>query len=281
MQLCHQNHDIWSNNSENLTELLSRTTHLGIGAHPDDLEIMAYPGIAECYLSAEKWFTGITVTDGAGSARTGPYARFTDTEMVGIRREEQRKAAQLGNYAAQFQLGYSSSEVKSTRRADVVADIEGILSLALPETVFIHQPADKHDTHIAVFHASLHALRALPEANRPKRVLGCEVWRNLDWLADKDKVVLNTSPHPNLAAALIGLFDSQIVGGKRYDLAVPGRWRANATYFDSHQTDDSEFASYAIDLTELIFSEADPAEWMAKHLDTFRQDVIERVSKFG
>ena len=35
-------------------------------------------------------------------------------------------------------------------------------------------------------------------------------------------------------AALIGVFDSQIAGGKRHDLAVLGRRRANATYNASH-----------------------------------------------
>ena len=43
---------------------LPRTTHLGIGAHHDDLEIMAAHGILECFASAERWFTGVVVTDG-------------------------------------------------------------------------------------------------------------------------------------------------------------------------------------------------------------------------
>ena len=42
---------------------LSRTTHLGIAAHQDDLEIMAYHGILECFGQPDKHFTGVTVTD--------------------------------------------------------------------------------------------------------------------------------------------------------------------------------------------------------------------------
>jgi hypothetical protein len=61
-------------------------------------------------------------------------------------------------------------------------------------------------------------------------VLGCEVWRNLDWLLDEDKQGLPVDDRPNLAAALSGVFDSQISGGKRYDLAVQGRRLANATF---------------------------------------------------
>ena len=41
-----------------LSTALARTTHLGIGAHPDDLEIMACHGILECYRNNDRWFTG-------------------------------------------------------------------------------------------------------------------------------------------------------------------------------------------------------------------------------
>ncbi len=69
--------------------------------------------------------------------------------------------------------------------------------------------------------------------NVPQRLVGCEVWRALDWMVDSDKVMMNLSAHENLQFALLGVFDSQIAGGKRYDLASMGRRRANATYFES------------------------------------------------
>ena len=56
--------------SESVESALERTTHMGIGAHPDDLEIMAYHGILECFMDNRKWFLGITVTNGAGSPAT-------------------------------------------------------------------------------------------------------------------------------------------------------------------------------------------------------------------
>ncbi len=59
---------------------------------------------------------------------------------------------------------------------------------------------------------------------------GCEVWRDLDWLNDDEKVLLDCSQHQNIARALSSVFDSQIIGGKRYDLAVEGRRAANATF---------------------------------------------------
>src|SRR4051812_7596450 len=81
---------------------LGRTTHLCIAAHQDDIEIMAYAGIAECHERADKHFTGVVITNGAGSSRTGRYAAFTDAGMQAARREEQRRAATLGGYNLQL-----------------------------------------------------------------------------------------------------------------------------------------------------------------------------------
>ena len=46
---------------------LTRTTHMGVGAHQDDLEIMSYAGILECFQDIDLWYTGVVVTNGAGS----------------------------------------------------------------------------------------------------------------------------------------------------------------------------------------------------------------------
>src|SRR5215468_6110003 len=86
---------------------LSRTTHLCISAHQDDIEIMAYHGIAECFGQKEHWFTGVVVTNGAGSPRSGIYGSYSDQEMQKVRLVEQRKAAFVGEYACQLQLGFS------------------------------------------------------------------------------------------------------------------------------------------------------------------------------
>src|ERR1051326_4403890 len=99
---------------------LARTTHLSISAHQDDIEIMAYHGIAECFGQQDKWFTGVVVTNGAGSPRSGIYGRYTDTEMQRVRLVEQRKAAYVGDYACQIQLGYSSAAVKDANSNAVV-----------------------------------------------------------------------------------------------------------------------------------------------------------------
>src|SRR5512138_2101994 len=81
-------------------EALARTTHMAIGAHQDDLEIMALEGILAGFGSADRWFLGVVVTNGAGSARDDLYANYTDDEMRAVRRREQKKAAVVGEYAA-------------------------------------------------------------------------------------------------------------------------------------------------------------------------------------
>ena len=48
-------------------DAINRTTHLGIGAHQDDLEFMAFHGILACYDCTDRWFGGVTITDGRGS----------------------------------------------------------------------------------------------------------------------------------------------------------------------------------------------------------------------
>jgi hypothetical protein len=77
---------------------LRRITHLGLGAHQDDLEFMAFHGILNCYRKPDHWFGGVTCTNGAGSARTGRYASYTDEQMQSVRVEEQDAAAVVGGY---------------------------------------------------------------------------------------------------------------------------------------------------------------------------------------
>jgi LmbE family N-acetylglucosaminyl deacetylase len=259
---------------------LAKVTHLGVGAHQDDLEFMAFHGIMQCFHSRTEHFGGVTCTNGAGSSRTGAYREYTDAEMQDVRREEQRQAAIVGRYAVMVQLDHPSSVVKSATDVRLREDLSEILTHCRPRIVYTHNPADKHDTHLGVMVALIEALRGLPDGERPAAVHGCEVWRNLDWMNDADKVIQNVSGHENLAAALGGIFDSQIAGGKRYDLAVPGRRRANATFFDSHATDDATEVALAMDLTPLVQDgTVDILDWTLAHVERFAADVRQRLGK--
>jgi len=258
-----------------LPEALSRVTHLGIGAHQDDLEFMAFHGIVECFEREELWFGGVTCTDGVSSARTGAYTDVTDPEMGRIRSKEQNDAATIGKYGAMMQLGYSSAVIKDPENNCMKEDLLGLLKVTRPDVVYTHNPADKHDTHISVVMATLQAIRDMPAEHRPGKVIGCEVWRDLDWLPDDEKVVMDVSGYGELATILNGVFKSQIAGGKRYDLAIRGRRAANATFWDPHTSDESEQLIFGMDLTPVISDSAsDITQYVEELIQKFREDVL-------
>ncbi|MBE0683481.1 MAG: PIG-L family deacetylase [Anaerolineales bacterium] len=263
-------------------EALARTTHLCIAAHQDDIEIMSAQPIIECFQQKDKWFTGVVVTDGRGSPRDDLYKEYSDDEMRLVRFKEQRKAAYVGEYSAQVMLDIPSKIIKNVSRNEPVEDLVALFRATKPRVVYTHNLADKHDTHVGVALRAIAALRKLDQAERPERVVGCEVWRALDWMVDPDKVLMNVSDHENLQFALLGVFDSQIAGGKRYDLASMGRRRANATYFESHGVDATTGLSYAMDMTPLMNDAGkNPAQFTQEFIQRFAQDVNERIGRMS
>jgi len=259
---------------------LARTTHIAIAAHQDDIEILAAAPILECFQQPDRWFSGVVVSDGRGSPRSGLYANYSDEEMRLVRFKEQRKAALIGEYAAQVLLDYPSKAIKDSANPKPVEDLVALLQLTRPAYVYTHNLADKHDTHVAVALRVITAIRSLPPELRPARLFGGEVWRNLDWLLDQDKINMDTSEHENLQLALIGVFDSQIAGGKRYDLATLGRRAANATFFDSHATDSATQLIFGLDLTPLVTDETkDIVGYVCDLIEQFNSDVRHKLGK--
>jgi len=278
MRFRHEKHDVFVPDQSDPLSALQRVTHLGIVSHQDDLEIAAYHGITECFHSKDKWFGGVVVTNGSGSPRKGPYADYTDEEMQEVRKTEQRKAAYVGEYSVMIQLGYPSDELKTEGRTQVCADIAQILEQTQPEILYVHNPCDRHNTHVATFLRCMEAIRSLPKDKRPKKVYGCEVWRKLDWLLTADKVMLKVDKHSHLLRPLLGVFDSQISGGKRYDLAEEGLRHANATYFDSHTTDNTSLLTFAMDLTPLAEDDSlCVEEYTLNYVRHLEDDVRERL----
>lgn len=264
------------------TKALTRTTHLCIAAHQDDIEIMAAQPILECFQREDKWFTGVVVTDGRGSPRVGIYENYSDEEMRLVRFKEQRKAAIVGEYAAQIMLDYPSRIVKAGGNISPLEDLLEILKATRPQLVFTHNLADKHDTHVGVALRVIEAVRRLPENERPQKLYGCEVWRDLDWMVDSDKTAFDLSNQENLQASLLGLYDSQISGGKRYDLASLARRRANATYFESHGVDVSTGLSFAMDMTPLLIDiEEAPSDFVQKYIQRFADEVADRLHRLS
>ncbi len=279
MKLTKEKSDIFVPDSSLPEKALQRTTHMAIAAHPDDVEIMAYGGIVECFHQPDQWFTSVTVTDGSTAPRDFLYADFSNERMAAMRADEQRKAGVLGEYSAVVQLAYTSAETRNAKNDTLLKDLQEILAIAHPRVIYTHNLADKHDTHIAVTLRIIEALRSLPREHQPQSVLGCEVWRDLDWLVDEDKKVMDVSAHPNLAAALVGVFDTQNCGSKRYDIASIGRRTANAVYHESHGTGGISMLSFAMDLTPLLHDpKLDPADHTAAIIENFRKDVVNRIN---
>jgi LmbE family N-acetylglucosaminyl deacetylase len=282
MNLSEPKAEIWVPDGVSEAITLERVSHMGISAHQDDIEIMALEGILAGFGNPDKWFMAVIVTNGAGSPRDGLYAACTDEQMQVVRRIEQKKAAFVGEYSAVAFLDHSSAAVKSSSNPKPKNDLKALIAAAQPEVIYTHNLADKHDTHVSVSLRTIAALRELPPDQRPKKVYGCEVWRDLDWLLDSDKVVFQFNAHENIATALVGIFDSQISGGKRYDLATMGRRRAHATYHQSHSVDVAQMINFAMDLTPLIHDEKlDPAEYVGSFIRGFAEDVASRIKKFA
>ena len=282
MKLTESSAEIWVPDGVSEDAALKRTTYMAIAAHQDDVEIMALEGILAGFGNSEKWFTAVIVTNGAGSPRDGIYGKYTDEQKQTVRKLEQKKAAFVGEYAAVALLNHPSSNVKSSSNPAVKNDIKAIVAASRPEIIYTHNLADKHDTHIGVALRTIAALRELSSDQRPKKLYGCEVWRDLDWLVDTDKVIFKLDERENIATSLVGVFDSQIAGGKRYDLATQARRRAHATYYQSHSVDAAQMINFGVDLTPLIQDDKlDPAEYIGGFVKRFADDVNARVKKFA
>jgi LmbE family N-acetylglucosaminyl deacetylase len=263
-------------------QALSRTTHLGIGAHPDDLEIMAIHGILECYASENDWFSGVVATDGAGSPSASGGPTPDARTVVATRRAEQKRAAELGRYASLVLLNHSSADVKDSSKAAIVRDLAAVLRATSPRVVYTHNLADAHDTHVAVALAVVAACRELDAVARPQRVIGCEVWRDLDWLPAGAKVAMPVGGHEELEGALIRVFESQLQGGKkRFDVGALGRRRANAAFHEIRQPDDHEGIVWGMDLTRAAHGEIEPSELVRSHMRAFESELEGRLRRFA
>ena len=257
-----------------LATALSSTTHLGIGAHADDLEIMAFPGICACRGQKNLRFSGVVATDGAGAP-----SKISGPELVKARMAEQRQAADLGGYAAVTQLAHPSSEVRGFGRKALTTDLLQILQAAKPKVLYLHNPADRHETHVAVLLACLEALRQLPAPDRPKEIYGCEVWGDLDWVP-ADKITRLPCPAPaDFGPSLLRVFRSQ-VDGKRYDLAAAGRRRAQATFANAYTPDQVEEVVLALDLQPLVENpNLTVADFVSRLTGEFQKQTLDRIRR--
>jgi len=250
-------------------EAARRTTHLGIGAHPDDLEFLAYPSVLTCYDAEDFWFAGVVCTDGAGSPGAGETGK---PDLAEVRAAEQRKAAEIGRYSLVVQLGGASSALgEEAGLVRLAGQLRELLRATRPAVLCGHHPLDAHPTHRRVFAATLRALRELPGEDRPQAWYGGEVWGGLEWIPAPFRVSFAVDDKPLLLSRLIEVYRSQIEGGKRYDFAVPGRLAANATFAEPHEVDRSRWLSHAVDLGELLGEDTGGVtSWVERVLEAHR-----------
>ena len=272
--------EIYIPDSIEVPAALKRATTLIVGAHQDDAEFMGFSFIRDAYATGKPSLGVVAMTDGAGSARAGAYANTTDLEMQAFRRREQRLAADIGRYAFVAQLQYPSSFVRKAEDATVDRELAALFEATSAETIVTQNVVDRHDTHVATALRVIRAIKLMPAAKRPRRLLGAEGWRNLDWLPDKYKVRLDDGGHDSLATALMCVFDSQIAGGKNYAVGNAGRRHANATFDQSHAVDTSTQLSFALDMTPLIQDDTlTVAAFVADILRTYEAEVFATLTR--
>jgi len=230
----------------NLEEALKEATHFAVGAHPDDLEILAGHGISECYQNPRQHFVGVVCTTGSGSPQADKT--MSAMELSELRSREQQNAAKKGEYAALVGLRLESAELKGPLNRSLVEGLKDILGVMKPQVIYTHDLADPHGTHLAV---TLHLIQALRESShRPQSFYGCEVWRSLGWLDHPHKCLLPVS-RSQLISELISCHQSQLKV-KSYHLATLGRMQANATYDNAYGKNDFDFMIAAMDLLPLL-----------------------------
>lgn len=262
-------------------EALGRTTYMSIAAHQDDCEIMAYHAIAGCYGAEDDWYTAVILTDGGGSPRSGEYAGYTNEQIHVKRSQEQRDAADVGKYAAVVQLAYSSEDVRTAKRDIIEEELAELIKKARPKYMFIHNPADRHETHLGACLRAIGAIRRLPPQMRPQKIYGMEVWRSLDWLSEKDRLVFDTSKHPEIESGVITAFESQCTPLKRFDLAAIGRRLGNATFQAPRDNDVTNSCNIGVDLTPLIEKpELDIKEFTLGLILNFHEEAKELLERF-
>ena len=273
LQLVNPGAEIFVPDGAHAVRGLRRTTHLGIGAHQDDLENIAVHGILSCYDNPRRSFSGIVLTDGAGAPRPPKLEKLSEPEYIQLRNQEQKAAARLGLFSAAVLLAYSSPDLKDFQNHHPTRDLQNLIQSASAQVIYTHSPFDRHPTHQAAALRSIRALQALPSEDRPEHFYGVEFWRDLDWLDHPARVTLDCSQHLDLQVALLEVYESQNAV-KDYPRASLGRRIAQAVFAESHQPDQALAQMYAVNLTPLLAEDAPTLQEFAHSLLASFQDQV-------
>ncbi len=275
-----KNFEFFSPFNLELSKALASAKIIGIGAHSDDLDFMCLSAIEAGRKAGASNFLGVVVSDGSGSTRGEAFKDLSPAAFAEVRKREQREAATWASYSGVIQLNHSSALIRQAKAEKLESDFLEIFGNGKIETVFTHSPFDRHPTHRALCVHLLRALQKLPKSRRPKKVIGCEVWRSLDWIPASKKIIFPVSSSESQMKTLFDLYQSQIVGAKNYTQAVIGRKRSNATFSESHLADNSAFAEYGIDLTAVATGKITLQKYAQQMLDLFQQEILKELKPY-
>jgi hypothetical protein len=157
----------------------------------------------------------------------------TDDAMRTIRQREQEKAAVVGEYAAVVMLDRTSADVQGPGHVALVQELTDLLRAARPEVVYTHSPRTGIRRTYRWSSPPWPPAARCPPASAPRESSAARCGATSSGSPQRTRSRSDVSGRDSMGAALMGVFESQIVGGKRYDLAVPARRLAHA---DVHTT---------------------------------------------
>jgi LmbE family N-acetylglucosaminyl deacetylase len=261
-------------------DMISRSTHIGIAAHHDDLEIMAFHAISQCFESQDLSFLGIILTDGANSPRTNEYRNTRNSEMIELRKKEQIEACRRGKYGGIIFLNLTSDQVKKNDPR-LRQNLKQIVRLAKPLEIILHNPFDFHPTHRASFFYTLETLESFQPSIEKSTIIASEVWGSLEWLPKQYRIIMDTSGSKNLAHDLLSCFSSQIQGGKNYLEATLGRRISNATFHHFDATDERYSMNFGLNMN--LYFKAHPQkikDFLEDILETHKNQTLDELNSF-
>lgn len=246
-----------------------------IAAHKDDGEMIGIKAIDDSFKKDESMVM-IILTNGSGCPRVGEFKSVSDEDMVEIRTAEQKRAAEIGRYNCLYLLEHSSKEVQDMHTNIKNELVEILKKYPEIENIYIHNPFDKHNTHVGACELAIAAIKELYADGALKKlskVLGVEVWRGLDWLPDKYKVTIDTTGAEFISQNIMSVFVSQN-SAKRYDEAISNRRLANATFDASHESNICTSLMYAIDLMGVVQDvNKNLSDLLTENLDLFEKEL--------
>jgi LmbE family N-acetylglucosaminyl deacetylase len=277
-----QDHDYFSPKSLDLVSALGQSRIVGIGAHSDDLDFMCLSAIEKGRTAdGQSTFFGMILSNGSGSKRGKAFESFSDSDFIELRRREQRESAGISGFTGVLQFSYPSAQVKRKSFAKLQTEVAALLAAAPVEAVFTHSPFDRHDTHRAVCFHVLSAIQSLPRARRPKKVIGCEVWRSLDWLPEKYRKIFPICTTEPQMRRLFSVYQSQILGAKNYVDAVIGRKRSHATFSESHERDAADFCEIGVDLSPVALGKRSLNQFCDEVLQEFQKEIRQELKGYS